>query len=131
MEVRGIGIINVPAMFGIRSIRTNKRVDLVVDLKPWEQVPDIERLGMEEKTVELLGVRVPHIVIPVRPARDLARLVEVAALPREAAAYRGQSGAGVRTAPDPTHRGRHRFVTAGTQIIHWRSQFPTVKVRTI
>ena len=79
MEVRGIGIINVPAMFGIRSIRTNKRVDLVVDLKPWEQVPDIERLGMEEQTVELLGIRVPHIVIPVRPARDLARLVEVAA----------------------------------------------------
>jgi len=79
MEVRGIGIINVPAMFGIRSIRTNKRVDLVVDLKPWEQVPDIERLGMEDKTVELLGIPVPHIVIPVRPARDLARLVEVAA----------------------------------------------------
>jgi HPr kinase/phosphorylase len=79
MEVRGIGIINVPAMFGIRSIRTNKRVDLVVDLKDWEAVQDIERVGMEEKTVDLLGIRVPHIIIPVRSGRDLARLVEVAA----------------------------------------------------
>jgi HPr kinase/phosphorylase len=79
MEVRGIGIINVAAMFGVKSIRLEKRVDLVVSLKQWEDVPDVDRLGMEDQHVEILGVNVPHIIIPVRPGRDLARLVEVAA----------------------------------------------------
>ena len=79
MEVRGIGIINVASMFGVKSIRREKRVDLVVSLKAWEDVPDVDRLGMEEQFVEILGVKIPHIIIPVRPGRDLARLVEVAA----------------------------------------------------
>ncbi|MBM3881004.1 MAG: HPr(Ser) kinase/phosphatase [Verrucomicrobia bacterium] len=79
MEVRGIGIINVPAMFGVRSIRRQKRVDLVVSLKPWESVPDVDRVGMEDQTTRLLGIPVPHITIPVRPGRDIARLIEVAA----------------------------------------------------
>lgn len=79
MEVRGIGIINVAAMFGVKSIRAEKRVDLVVSLKSWNEVPDVDRLGMEEEYVKILGVDVPHITIPVRPGRDLARLIEVAA----------------------------------------------------
>jgi HPr kinase/phosphorylase len=79
MEVRGIGIINVAAMFGVKSIRTDKRVDLVVTLKGWHDVKDVDRVGMEEEHVKILGVEIPHIVIPVRPGRDLARLVEVAA----------------------------------------------------
>lgn len=79
MEVRGIGIINVAAMFGIRSVRLDKRLDLVVTLKQWEDVPDVDRVGMEQETVKILGVDIPHITIPVRPGRDLARLIEVAA----------------------------------------------------
>jgi len=79
MEVRGIGIINVASMFGVRSIRTQKQVDLVVTLKAWNEVPDVDRLGMELEYVKILGVEVPHIIIPVRPGRDLARLIEVAA----------------------------------------------------
>jgi HPr kinase/phosphorylase len=79
MEIRGIGIINVAAMFGVRSIRNRKRVDLVVTLKSWNEVEDVDRIGMEQEFVKILGVDVPHIVIPVRPGRDLARLVEVAA----------------------------------------------------
>ena len=79
MEVRGIGIINVAAMFGVKSIRLEKRVDLVVSLKSWNEVPDVDRLGMEEEFVDILGVSIPHIIIPVRPGRDLARLIEVAA----------------------------------------------------
>lgn len=79
MEVRGIGIINVPAMFGIRSMRTNKRVDLVLDLVPWEKAEEIERVGMEQESVKFMGVGVPIIRIPVKPGRDIARLVEVAA----------------------------------------------------
>jgi HPr kinase/phosphorylase len=80
MEVRGIGIINVAAMFGVKSTRKDKRVDLVVSLKAWEHVDDVDRLGMEQQFIEILGVRIPHVTIPVRPGRDLARLIEVAAL---------------------------------------------------
>ncbi|HWQ93353.1 MAG TPA: HPr(Ser) kinase/phosphatase, partial [Clostridia bacterium] len=79
MEVRGIGIINVAAMFGVKSIRQEKRVDLIVSLKSWNEVQDVDRLGMEEEYIKILGIDVPHITIPVRPGRDLARLIEVAA----------------------------------------------------
>jgi len=79
MEVRGIGIINVAAMFGVKSIRSEKRVDLVITLKIWSEVIDVDRLGMEQEFVKILGVDVAHITIPVRPGRDLARLIEVAA----------------------------------------------------
>jgi HPr kinase/phosphorylase len=79
MEVRGIGIINVAAMFGVKSIRQEKRVDLVITLKSWNEVPDVDRLGMEQEYVKILGIDVAHITIPVRPGRDLARLIEVAA----------------------------------------------------
>lgn len=79
MEVRGIGIINVAAMFGVKSIRQEKRVDLVVTLKSWNEVSDVDRVGIEQEYVKILGIDVPHIIIPVRPGRDLARLIEVAA----------------------------------------------------
>ena len=79
MEIRGIGIINVAAMFGVKSIRTEKNLNLVVTLKSWEEVGDVDRLGLEQEFVKVLGVDIPHIVIPVRPGRDLARLIEVAA----------------------------------------------------
>jgi HPr kinase/phosphorylase len=79
MEVRGIGIINVAAMFGVKSIRSDKKVDLVVTLKHWNDVEDVDRVGMEQEFVQILGMNIPHIIIPVRPGRDLARLIEVAA----------------------------------------------------
>ena len=79
MEVRGIGIINVASMFGVKSIRKEKNLNLVITLKTWEEVGDVDRLGMEQEYVEVLGVPIPHILIPVRPGRDLARLIEVAA----------------------------------------------------
>lgn len=79
MEVRGIGIINVAAMFGIRSICEKKRVDLVITLKAWNEVFDVDRLGMEQEYVKILNVDIPHITLPVKPGRDLARLIEVAA----------------------------------------------------
>jgi HPr kinase/phosphorylase len=80
MEVRGIGIINVAAMFGVKSIRTEKRVDLIVTLKPWQQLANIDRLGMDDEFVQVLGINVPHATIPVAPGRNIARLIEVAAL---------------------------------------------------
>ncbi len=79
MEVRGIGIINVAQMFGVKAIRKEKNLDLIVSLKTWEDVKDVDRLGMELETETILGVEIPHVVIPVRPGRDIARLIEVAA----------------------------------------------------
>jgi HPr kinase/phosphorylase len=79
MEVRGIGIINVGAMFGVKAIRKEKSLDLVITLKPWEEVKDVDRLGIEQEFVKVLGVDIPHVIIPVRPGRDIARLIEVAA----------------------------------------------------
>ena len=79
MEIRGIGIVNVAAMFGVKSVRKEKTLDLVVTLKLWNQVGEVERIGVEQEFVKVLGVDIPHIVIPVRPGRDLARLIEVAA----------------------------------------------------
>jgi HPr kinase/phosphorylase len=79
MEIRGIGIINVAAMFGVKSIRQEKRLDLVVTLKAWSEVGEVDRVGIEQEFVKVLGMDIPHIIIPVRPGRDLARLVEVAA----------------------------------------------------
>jgi len=79
MEVRGIGIINVAQMFGIRAIRKDKTLDLIVTLKPWEEVADVDRLGMEQEFVKVLDVNIPHVTLPVRPGRDIARLIEVAA----------------------------------------------------
>jgi HPr kinase/phosphorylase len=79
MEIRGIGIINVAAMFGVKSVRKEKTLDLVVTLKLWDEVADVDRVGMEQEFVKILDADIPHIIIPVRPGRDLARLVEVAA----------------------------------------------------
>lgn len=80
MEVRGLGIINVVSIFGIGALRLEKRLDLIVTLKDWQELEEVDRIGLEQDFYELLGISVPHITIPVRMGRDLARLVEVAAL---------------------------------------------------
>lgn len=80
MEVRGIGIINVVSIFGIGAIRIEKRLDLVVTLKDWQELEEADRIGLDRELYEILRIEVPHITIPVRPGRDIARLVEVAAM---------------------------------------------------
>src|ERR1700693_5201479 len=80
MEVRGIGIINVSNIFGIGSIRIEKRLRLVVTLKEWADVEAVDRIGLDQEFYEILGLQVPHVTIPVKPGRDIARLIEVAAM---------------------------------------------------
>lgn len=80
MEVRGLGVINVTAIFGIGAVRREKRLDLVVTLKEWGEIEEIDRTGLESEYYEILGLYIAHVTIPVRPGRDLARLIEVAAL---------------------------------------------------
>src|ERR1700726_4408162 len=80
MEVRGIGIIDVAKVFGIGSIRIEKRLDLVVTLKDWHDMEEVDRIGLDRESYEILGLQVPHVTIPVKPGRDIARLIEVAAM---------------------------------------------------
>lgn len=80
MEVRGLGIINVAALFGVGTFRTEKRLDLCVTLRSEEDMNDMERIGLDRETVNVLGMKVPHIELPVAAGRDMAQLVEVAAL---------------------------------------------------
>ena len=80
MEVRGIGIINVAAIFGIGAIRVEKRLDLVVTLKEWQELPEVDRIGLDREFYEILRIQIPHITIPVGPGRDIARMIEVAAM---------------------------------------------------
>jgi HPr kinase/phosphorylase len=78
MEVRGLGVINIKDLFGVASIRTSKRVELVVQLERWEPGRAYERLGLDDAHFELLGLKVPLIRMPVAPGRNVAILVEVA-----------------------------------------------------
>jgi HPr kinase/phosphorylase len=80
MEVRGIGIINIASVFGVGAIRLEKRLDLVVTLKDWEELEEVDRIGLDREYYEILGLEVPHVTIPIRPGRDIARLIEVAAM---------------------------------------------------
>ncbi|HEX4667645.1 MAG TPA: HPr(Ser) kinase/phosphatase [Chthoniobacterales bacterium] len=94
MEVRGIGIINVVSVFGIGAIRIEKRLDLVVTLKDWQELEEVDRIGLDRELYEILKIQVPHITIPVRPGRDIARLIEVAAMDEKL------KGLGVNSAVD-------------------------------
>ena len=80
MEVRGLGIINVPAIFGVRSVRPDKRIDIVITLMEHNKMEEVDRTGLQEHTYPILGIPLPHVTIPVLPGRDIARLIEVAAL---------------------------------------------------
>ena len=80
MECRGIGIINVEELFGIRFIRIEKKIELVVTFTEDLKDSAIDRTGLDRKTFDILGAPVPHMKIPLRTGRDMARLVEVAAM---------------------------------------------------
>jgi len=79
MEIRGLGIINVSQMYGIGSIRSQKEVQLVVNLEEWDSKKIYDRIGTEQKFVELFGVKVPLLEIPVKPGRNLPIILEAAA----------------------------------------------------
>lgn len=78
MEIRGLGIIHVPSLFGVAAIRRQTEIDLVIDLKM--PTGDEDRTGVQPETVELMGINIPCITLPVRSGRDMANIVEVAAL---------------------------------------------------
>ena len=80
MEARGIGIIDIRLLFGVASVRPDKRITLAITLMDWEQAREYDRTGLAEARMEILDVAIPHVTIPVRPGRNVGTLVEVAAL---------------------------------------------------
>lgn len=78
MEVRGLGIVNICQLFGMKSIRESKRLDFIVTLVHADKQEELSRTGLDQQRVEILGVPVPMVELPVAPGRDTARLVEVA-----------------------------------------------------
>jgi HPr kinase/phosphorylase len=79
VEIRGLGVVNVTDLFGVSATRSSKRIELVVHLERWESGRAYDRLGLDTHTIEILGVKVPLVTMPVAPGRNLAMLVEVAA----------------------------------------------------
>ncbi len=79
MEIRGIGIIDIRAMYGVSAVALNKRIDLVIHLEKWVETKEYVRLGMEDEHIKILDVDLPLLITPVRPGRNLAIIVEVAA----------------------------------------------------
>ncbi len=80
VELRGIGIVNVAKLFGMGAIRTENQIDRVVNIVPWNNQTVYDRIGLEEEYTEILGVKVPMYTIPITPGRNLAVILEVAAM---------------------------------------------------
>ena len=80
IELRGIGVINVRQLFGMRAIKPDSQLNLVVHFEQWDEKKFYDRLGIEDHYTEILDVKIPCVTIPVRPGRNLASIVEVAAL---------------------------------------------------
>ena len=79
MEIRGIGIIDIRAMYGVGAVVLSKSIDMVIHLEKWDSAKEYDRLGLTEEKETILGVEVPYQVMPVKPGRNLAIIIEVAA----------------------------------------------------
>jgi HPr kinase/phosphorylase len=80
LEIRGLGIINVMTLFGAGSVRNYKKISLIMNLELWDEKKQYDRLGLEEETMKIMDVHVPKSIVPVRPGRNLAVIIEVAAM---------------------------------------------------
>jgi len=80
MEIRGIGIINVAHLYGVVCVRSSKSLDLIVKLEVWDDQAFYDRIGLDEKFTEMLGVNIPYHILPVKPGRDVVLLIETIAL---------------------------------------------------
>jgi HPr kinase/phosphorylase len=79
MEIRGIGIINIKDLFGVAAVRESKKIELCIELVEWDEDVEYDRLGIEQRTYSILGAEISHMLIPVRPGRNIAVIVETAA----------------------------------------------------
>src|SRR6056297_1243346 len=80
MEIRGLGIINVTHLFGVGAIRDSKQIQMIVELELWDSNKQYDRIGAEEHTRDILGVKVPDLQVPVKPGRNVPIIIETAAM---------------------------------------------------
>lgn len=80
IEIRGIGIVDIRRLFGMGSVKETEKINLIVHLEPWEETKQYDRLGLVDEYTNILGINIPSVTIPVRPGRNLAIIVEVAAM---------------------------------------------------
>jgi len=80
IELRGIGIVDVKRLFGMGAVKDTENIDLVISLENWQQGKVYDRLGIDSQTMSILGIEVPALTIPIKPGRNLAMIVEVAAM---------------------------------------------------
>ncbi len=80
IELRGIGVVDVRRIFGMGSVKQTEKVDLVITLEQWDEGKVYDRFGLESEFTEILGIKIPSLLIPVRPGRNLAIIIEIAAM---------------------------------------------------
>lgn len=96
MELRGLGIINVRRLYGTGAIKKESQIDMVIELEQWKDDFEYDRLGIDQHYIELLGIKLPHMVVPVRAGRNIALIIEVAAMNQREKAF-GYNAAKVMT----------------------------------
>ena len=80
IELRGIGIVDVKRLFGMGAVKDTENIDLVINLENWQQGKAYDRLGIDNEITDILGIKVPSLTIPIKPGRNLAIIIEVAAM---------------------------------------------------
>jgi HPr kinase/phosphorylase len=80
MEIRGVGVIDIPAIFGVRAVRQQKRIEVIVQLAEWDKTDTVDRTGLDSATGEILGVELPKAVIPLNPGKNITVVAEVVAM---------------------------------------------------
>lgn len=80
MELRGVGIVNTRHLFGISSVKSSEKLDMVIRLENWDPSKVYDRMGLEEETIEILGLHIPCLTVPVTSGRNLAVIIEVAVM---------------------------------------------------
>lgn len=80
IELRGVGIINARRIFGMGSVKVTEKIDMVIELEPWDNNKIYDRMGLDNEYAEILGIQVPKTLIPIKPGRNLAIIIEVAAM---------------------------------------------------
>ncbi len=80
MEVRGVGLIDVKRMFGIRGVRMQKRVEVEVRLEDWDENKEYERIGLDDKTTDILGIKIPQVILPINPGKNITVISETIAM---------------------------------------------------
>jgi HPr kinase/phosphorylase len=80
MEIRGVGLVDIPSIFGIRAVRQQKRIEVVVQLEAWDHDQPVERTGLDTETKSILDVEIPKVRVPLNPGKNITVIAEVIAM---------------------------------------------------